>query len=592
MSDVHPSPSPPPSPPSPPFHMDAASDEGPLCEAAGPHSDTQYDILDEFIIYSSGEAIPLEQKHHSCSLCEKVFADPTSLNAHKAAIHPAKKKITPKYAVYPCNFCAKVFTSASSKQLHESNGHQDCSFARKVSLIEEYVKLSGKLPVRDTVYKGEHIGRWRDRMCVFMRQGRLLQKQISAIEDIPKWEWRAYSFVERIKLMREYIQEKGDLPTTDTKYRGAHLGIWASTQKSKYKNKTLEYAQIRELESLEGWSWGSSRNTFSETVTLLREYIKKNRHIPSSSYQYLGKWVCNQRYKYKTNGLSPAQVRELESLEGWGWSGTNNTTFSEYIALVREYIHKENALPSADVEYKGTKIGKWLAGKIKLYVQGDIKPHKMQELESLRGWKFARCPDKPSCETEASDEQSCETEAPSEQSCSSNEPSCNPNASNGQICHLEAPICKICAFTGVAHSCTNVMNFNLLKGVPLEVLLKHAQACLRCELHDDFVFYRYWFDYLSKYSTPSPFPDLSCLIDTCTSSYTSYKILSPFRALLCDGKAAHEAFSKLTNVAVKNELIATYKSFSATLLNNYNHLCAKKSDARRYLTLLYILPNA
>jgi len=127
-------------------------------------------------------------------------------------------------------------------------------------LLRDYKEEKGHFPVKSAVYRGKKLGVW-----VNNQRKRYAQQQngkfkpgsvpiadwrIAKLNDLAfewalleKWDWLAWW-----ELLRDYKEEKGNLPVKSVVYRGKKLGIWVKTQRQHYwqqQNGKLEAASVQ-----------------------------------------------------------------------------------------------------------------------------------------------------------------------------------------------------------------------------------------------------------------------------------------------------------------------------------------------------------
>lgn len=348
-------------------------------------------------------------------------------------------------------------------------------------------------------------------------------------------------FAQKVELVRECIRIHGKLPEGKLQFKGVMIGIWVKNQRYKYAKKQLSEDRIRQLESVPGWFW----NGFDEQVYLVRECIRNFGVLPAHNCIYkekmLGSWIATCCKNYNDKKLTQEQVQKLESLPGWKWKFDE---FSHKVSLLGEYIYGHNLVPTGDTYFRGVNLYAWMQECEKDFRNNNLTSEQIQQLKALPRWQFGE-------------------DVPAK--------------------------CKVCSFNGsISHSCTHVMNFNNLKRIPVNILFLHSQACLKCEVHDDFAFYLYWFHHLSKFKAPTPFPVFQYLRDV---DLQFCRILAPFRQTLHDTDAMSEAIEKIKNEKTKQELQRSYQNFIAASKRHFDHISNRKTDEVDYLLSQYTFIN-
>jgi hypothetical protein len=166
------------------------------------------------------------------------------------------------------------------------------------------------------------------------------------------------------------------------------LGIWVSTQRWRYRNKTEEEStsvtaeRIRGLNGI-GFDWGTSKtdraSIWSERYQELREFkelfghCNVPQHYPANAK--LGNWISKQRFENRKNTegrRSPMTAERIQALDGIGFDWRTSNTDLAFIWSVRFQelcdfkVQFGNCLvPNA---YSASpKLGKWVSTQRKSY---------------------------------------------------------------------------------------------------------------------------------------------------------------------------------------------------------------------------------
>lgn len=97
------------------------------------------------------------------------------------------------------------------------------------------------------------------------------------------------------------------------------IGRWVNNQRTRYKNGDLSKEHITQLKSI-GFCWNKHNTAWEKQFAALRTYKKKHGHCNvPQSYKSLGKWVHAQRTRYKNGNLSASRICKLEFI-GFRWT--------------------------------------------------------------------------------------------------------------------------------------------------------------------------------------------------------------------------------------------------------------------------------
>ena len=123
-------------------------------------------------------------------------------------------------------------------------------------------------------------------------------------------EFKQYSWEEKLKLVKSYIETNDKLPSTKDKNKDIkQLGSWISNQKTTYSKKE----QIMKQQNIRN-KWEDFINTYAhlfmsndemwnDTLKKVKLYIKTNNKLPSSTdknkeIKQLGNWISTQKANY------------------------------------------------------------------------------------------------------------------------------------------------------------------------------------------------------------------------------------------------------------------------------------------------------
>ena len=241
--------------------------------------------------------------------------------------------------------------------------------------------------------------------------------------------------------LKAYIDKHGEYPSA---YKST-LGVWTSTQRSRYKSKAKNFdssstssmvaERIGLLESLPNWTWDFNEPTIEyqgpggttvkislsqqrhqerwlKSYSELKIFLEKNKRYPTMK-ESLGKWIHTQRSAYKKlkskhqvargwpECLEAERIRLLEQLPEWKWDNSENSAnrpdhkaWSKKFNELAAYLQRNNGLfppPHWIDGHQETKsLSKWISGQKEEFNRGKLEQHRVQALESLPGWSFTK----------------------------------------------------------------------------------------------------------------------------------------------------------------------------------------------------------
>ena len=238
----------------------------------------------------------------------------------------------------------------------------------KLNELREYIKKYDRLPSCKTT----KLGWWAQHQKHNYANNKEVMKQSSirqAWEDLTNEYPHLFLSNEdqwhnTLNELREYIIQHDTLPIAKTK-----LGRWISNQKTNYsKNKTImKQPQIHqaweELMNEYPHLFLSNKQQWHNTLTELREYIKKYDRLPSCKTTKLGWWAQHQKHNYANN----KEVMKQSSIRQ-AWEDltneyphlflSNEDQWHNTLNELREYIIQHDTLPIAK-----TKLGRWISNQ-------------------------------------------------------------------------------------------------------------------------------------------------------------------------------------------------------------------------------------
>jgi superfamily II DNA or RNA helicase len=211
-------------------------------------------------------------------------------------------------------------------------------------------------------------------------------------------EFKQYSWEEKLKLVKSYIETNNKLPSAKDKNKDIkQLGMWISTQKKNYSKKEyiMKEENIRNI-------WEDFINTYShlfmsndemwnDTLEKAKLYIETNNKLPSSTdknkdIKQLGKWISHQKENYskKEQIMKEENIRNIweDFINTYSYLlMSNEEIWNDTLEKVRLHIETNNKLPSSTDKNKDIKqLGNWISHQKKSY----SKKEKIMKEENIR----------------------------------------------------------------------------------------------------------------------------------------------------------------------------------------------------------------
>lgn len=221
---------------------------------------------------------------------------------------------------------------------------------------------------------------------------RLSDEQIKALDELgmvwdPKhnaaWN-KGYS-----EALRYYGKHGNlDVPATFKTVDGFLLGKWIDRQR---RNKSISEARKSKLDEI-GMIW-EKNGSWEIRYALLKKYFEQNGNlsIPTTYVAdgvWLGKWLSEQKKKYKNGKLSDGYVCRLEELN-IDWDADIQKRYDEiwsgYFSRIKAYSDKYGDITSLgnSASEKDKKLSKWLQKQRRYYKDGKLSDEKTELLKSV-----------------------------------------------------------------------------------------------------------------------------------------------------------------------------------------------------------------
>ncbi|MHB1909838.1 MAG: Helicase associated domain protein [Nitrososphaerales archaeon] len=214
----------------------------------------------------------------------------------------------------------------------------------------------------------------------------LTLERIDALNNIsPEWRGNAgkgatqVPFEEKVEALRAfYLKEKRWPSTTSKDEKEKSLGIFLSTQRKQYSNKTLPQERIEALDRISPlWRGnagkGQERIPFEEKVEALRAFYLKEKRWPSThskdeEEKMLGNFLRTQRNRYSNKTLPQERIEALDRISpswiGNAGKGATQVPFEENVEELRTFYLKEGRWPSTtSKDEKEKSLGHFLSNK-------------------------------------------------------------------------------------------------------------------------------------------------------------------------------------------------------------------------------------
>lgn len=271
-----------------------------------------------------------------------------------------------------------------------------------IARLLEYVELfhHPNVPLKYETPDGFKLGQIVSRIRQDHRKNKLDPELLSFVESLDGWLWNARvdTWHVRLQLLKDFVKDKGRLPTKDENYLGEKLGWWVSRVRQLGNRGLLEADQILELEEIPHWSWDVNDSKWEKGYLELLIFLEQNGGQPpkdkdrSPSGFRVGSWCYQQRKNWdklsesqklklaKFNWFSP-EVNVLTPIEKWWKNHSEVMTFATSKKRLPKY-------KSQDADQAEKKLGLWLLRQSQFF--DNLDESQKQAMFEIPGFKGPR----------------------------------------------------------------------------------------------------------------------------------------------------------------------------------------------------------
>jgi superfamily II DNA or RNA helicase len=264
-----------------------------------------------------------------------------------------------------------------------------------------YVHETGDARVRDkSTFRGVKLGTWVAVQRRRNAEGTITENQRKRLEALNRWSWNPIEddWHETYQALISFLETNGHIRPSRRNPDESELSQWIGVQRTSYKNQKISQERITLLESIPDWTW-SARNeatllsSWETSFEAVKSYSERNGNVRASKTHRengvpIASWISIQRKKYIAGSLSPKQIRQLESIDGWAWDVFNESWESQYL-LALQFAEREGhaKIPQRHVE-DGIDLGTWVNGQRTNYANGKLSSERIARLEEIPGWTW------------------------------------------------------------------------------------------------------------------------------------------------------------------------------------------------------------
>ncbi len=244
--------------------------------------------------------------------------------------------------------------------------------------------------------EAEQIRTWTARQRSQYFKNNLDAEKIRRIELIPNWEWNPHESRWRLyyDALADFAETNGhSRPVRSLIVHDLELGEWVKARRSEYNSGKLSAARIRELETLPGWTWDASEDTWQTFFKKVQLEVALNNNVMPKSWsdKKISDWITRQRSLFSRNQLAEDRVKILNEVEGWSWNYelVKQSSWDGMYKTLCEYVQEQGHARVRDKSlFHGVKLGTWVSVQRRRKAEGTITQDQVQRLEELTRWSW------------------------------------------------------------------------------------------------------------------------------------------------------------------------------------------------------------
>lgn len=267
---------------------------------------------------------------------------------------------------------------------------------------KNYLQLKAIVDNNGKLFVGTNLYKWYVRQLTKSKltkeqEEKLKSLKIELSQVITIDKHRADVWVEKLNLVKEYINLENKVIIRNAKYKGISIGEWLQSQKDNLYKNTLSVQQkesfkkfLDEYDEYISVGFPQGYDEWHYNYKILSEFASKKGRLPKKSEnKKLYNWINLQKL-YKKKGylsddkwelLSNLGVSELQSDEELSErpKTLTNRIWEKNFNLCMEHYTEKGNFPVYDCIYKDVKIGFWLSKQRQRYRHGKLLPERIEK---------------------------------------------------------------------------------------------------------------------------------------------------------------------------------------------------------------------
>jgi superfamily II DNA or RNA helicase len=237
------------------------------------------------------------------------------------------------------------------------------------------------------------LGKWVAKLR--SKKATLSAEQTHLLESLEDWAWDPFAdaWETAFKEIQGLAVSKGNcvFSRQDRFHDGRSIGGWVIKQRQ--EKDLLEERQVKQLETLPGWSWNPFDDLKVRTKKELEKYVLEfgNALVPlkyqSATGFSLGSVVSRIRQDARKGNLDQDLREFVEALPGWVWH-TKKDKWDGQFELLQEFLKEMERYPKKGEKYKAVNLGNWVTVQRRFLVDGMLSEDRKLRLDTLPDWSW------------------------------------------------------------------------------------------------------------------------------------------------------------------------------------------------------------
>lgn len=257
----------------------------------------------------------------------------------------------------------------------------EAAWKQKYEALKLYFKENGHSDVPVT-FSENNLGTWVATQRAQYKKNVLSNEKIELLQELNfKWYRLNELWHENYLKLFDFFKKEGHSDLSKN-YEDAKLARWVNTQRKRYKNNTIDPAEVKLLEEI-NFKWNKIEEQWFENYEKLKTYYNIHKHTnPPSSYSDKSflYWIGRQRRFYSLGKLSKEREALLNELN-FIWDIKRAAWDEQYEKL--KSFYKVNGHCNIQDNYSDKKLLTWVRNQRSKYINNSLSQELIDKLNVI-----------------------------------------------------------------------------------------------------------------------------------------------------------------------------------------------------------------